>query len=508
MIDVLVVGGGPVGLATAIRCALAGLSVTVAEPRAAPIDKACGEGVMPAAVRRLAALGVTPDGYPLRGIRYLDAGHRADARFRHGDGLGVRRTVLHAALAARAAALGIPVIPARVTTFERHAEHMTAAGVEARYLVAADGLHSSIRRQLEREAPGRATLDRATLNREAPGRATLGREAAAVQRGGAAFGSVRGPRSPVPRYGLRRHFRVTPWTDLVEVHWTPEAEAYVTPVAADVVGIALLFGRPRGGGAAGRDMDGPPAGGRPGNGLHGDEQLGGGQLMDGQFEGQPDMDGPPAGGLHGDGLPGNGPGRAAPLRPGIGRDDARGEAGGDGTRQAAGHGGLRVETDSDGTREAAGRAGIRIAASGDATGVTAGGDFAARLAAFPALRERLGDALPASEVRGAGPMRQNVRRRVYGRVLLVGDASGYVDALTGEGIGVGLAQAEALAACLAADRPADYERAWRRASGPAWRFTAGLLWSRNQSLLGPCIVPAAQHLPWLFTALVNHAAQA
>ena len=367
MIDVLVVGGGPVGLATAIRCALAGLSVAVTEPRAAPVDKACGEGVMPAAVRRLAALGVTPHGHPLRGIRYLDAAHQADARFRHGDGLGVRRTVLHAALAARGAALGIPVIPARVTTFERHAGHVTAAGVEARYLVAADGLHSTIRRVLDREGP------------PLPGR---------------------GSRSPVPRYGLRRHFRVAPWTDLVEVHWTPRAEAYVTPVSDDVVGIGLLFGRPR--------------------------------------------------------------------------RDAADEA-------AAGGGGTQDD---------------------------AGGDFAARLAAFPALRDHLGGAPPASEVRGAGPLRQDVRRRVYGRVLLVGDASGYLDALTGEGIGVGLAQAEALAGCLAAGRPGDYERAWRRASGPAWRFTAGLLWSRNQSFLGPRIVPAAQRLPWLFAALVNHAAQA
>jgi flavin-dependent dehydrogenase len=359
MIDVLVVGGGPVGLAAAIHCTLAGLSVTVAEPRAAPVDKACGEGVMPAAVRRLAALGVRPDGHPLRGIRYLDAAHQADAPFRRGDGLGVRRTVLHAALAARAAALGIPVIPARVTAFERHGGHVAAAGVEARYLVAADGLHSTIRRVLDRGTPGQ------------PGR---------------------GPRSPLPRYGLRRHYHVAPWTDLVEVHWAPRAEAYVTPVSDDVVGIGLLFDRPH---HAGPHVDEP-----------------------------------------------------------------------------------------------------------------AGGDFAARLSGFPALRDRLGGAAPASEVRGAGPMRQRVRRRVHGRVLLVGDASGYVDALTGEGIGVGLAQAEALARCLAAGRPADYERAWRRASGPAWRFTAGLLWSRNQPFLGPRIVPAAQRFPWLFAALVNHAAQA
>ena len=367
MIDVLVVGGGPVGLATAINCTLAGLSVTVAEPRTAPIDKACGEGVMPAAVRRLAVLGVTPEGRPLRGIRYLDAVHRADAPFRHGNGLGVRRTVLHAALTARAAALGIPVIPARVTGFERRAGHVTAAGFEARYLVAADGLHSTIRRVLERETPGR------------PGRP---------------------PRFPAPRYALRQHYRLAPWTDLVEVHWTPRAEAYVTPVADGLVGVALLFAR----------------------------------------------------------LP------------------------------------------RDATAEAV--------ADGEGTPGAAGGEFAARLAAFPALYDRLGGAPPASQVRGAGPMRQEVRRRVYGRVLLAGDASGYLDALTGEGIGVGLAQAEAAAGCLAAGRPADYERAWRRVSGPAWRFTAGLLWSRNQPFLGPRIVPAAHRVPWLFAALVNHAAQA
>jgi flavin-dependent dehydrogenase len=364
MIDVLVVGGGPVGLAAAICCARAGLSVTVAEPRAAPIDKACGEGVMPAAVRRLAALGVTPDGHPLRGIRYLDASHQADAVFRRGPGLGVRRTVLHAALAERAAALGIPVLPARVTAFERHPDHVAAAGVAARYLVAADGLHSTVRRILERDAPGAPGQ---------PGTPRLPRPGSRRQ----------APPRDEPRYGLRRHYRVAPWTDLVEVHWAARAEAYVTPVSADVVGIALLL--------------------------------------------------------------------AGPHR---------------------------------------------------------GGDFAARLSAFPALAGRLGGAVPADEVRGAGPMRQDVRRRVHGRVLLVGDAAGYLDALTGEGIGVGLAQAEVLARCLAAGRPADYERACHRVSRSAWRLTRGLLWSRSQPVLASRIVPAAQHLPWLFSTIVNHVAQA
>jgi 2-polyprenyl-6-methoxyphenol hydroxylase-like FAD-dependent oxidoreductase len=404
VIDVLVAGGGPVGLATAIRCALAGLTVEVAEPRAAPVDKACGEGVMPAAVRRLAALGVTPDGYPLRGIRYLDGRHQADAPFRSAAGLGVRRTVLHAALAERAAALGIPVRPVRVGAVEQHPGHVAAAGLEARYLVAADGLHSAIRRALEGAAVTPAPrIARSAGGKEAGGRGPGGR--GAVHRAAAA-----------PRYGLRRHYRVAPWTDMVEVHWADQSEAYVTPVAADVVGIGLLFARP--------DRDAArPAGDGADNGLPAD------------------------------------------ARPGA---------------------------DPDGVTPSGG----------------AGDGFAARLSAFPALLDRLSGAAPASAVRGAGPLRQDVRRRVHGRVLLVGDASGYLDALTGEGIGVGLAQAEALAACLAAGRPADYERAWRRASRPAWRLTAGLLWSRSQPLLAPRIVPAAQHLPWLFSALVNRAGQA
>jgi flavin-dependent dehydrogenase len=339
MIDVLVVGGGPAGMATAIRCAQAGLSVTVAEPRPGPVDKACGEGLMPGAVTRLAAIGVHPAGQPLRGIRYLDAAHRADALFRHGPGLGVRRTALHAALAARAADLAIPVLTARVTGFTQHPDGVTAAGLEARYLVAADGLHSAIRRA--------CALD------PAPARH--------------------------PRFGLRRHFRVAPWSDLVEVYWAPGAEAYVTPVAGDLIGVAVLGGA---------------------------------------------------------------------------------------------------------------------------------GGFGSRLAAFPALRDRVAGAAPGSEVRGAGPLRQDVRSRVAGRVLLVGDASGYLDALTGEGIGMALAQAEALAGCLAAGRPADYEQAWRRVSRKARLLTSGLLWSRHQPVLAPRIVPAASRLPRLFTAIVNQVGQA
>jgi flavin-dependent dehydrogenase len=340
-IDVLVAGGGPAGLATAISCAQAGLSVAVAEPRTGPVDKACGEGLMPSAVARLAAIGVQPPGHPLRGIRYLDPQHRADAPFRRGPGLGVRRTALHGALAGRAAQLAIPILPVKVTDFTQHAGGVTAAGLEARYLVAADGLHSAIRRSCGLDPPAAARH---------------------------------------PRFGLRRHYQLPPWTDMVEVYWAAGSEAYVTPVAGDLIGVAV---------------------------------LGGGR-----------------------------------------------------------------------------------------------GSFDSRLAAFPALREKLSDARPASDVRGAGPLRQDVRCRAAGSVLLVGDASGYLDALTGEGIGLAVAQAAVLAGCVAAGRAGDYERAWRRVSRKAYFLTSGLLWSRHQALLGPRIVPAAQRLPGLFTSIVNQVAHA
>lgn len=110
MIDLLVAGGGPAGLAAAIHATLAGMEAVVVEPRPTPVDKACGEGVMPGGVRALHALGVDPGGRPLRGIRYLDGTHSAEAAFRDGHGLGVRRTELHAALRARADGLGIPVL--------------------------------------------------------------------------------------------------------------------------------------------------------------------------------------------------------------------------------------------------------------------------------------------------------------------------------------------------------------------------------------------------------------
>ncbi|GAA2498961.1 NAD(P)/FAD-dependent oxidoreductase [Streptomyces gobitricini] len=337
MIDLLVAGGGPAGLATAIHAALSGMEAVVVEPRPGPVDKACGEGVMPGGVLSLAALGVAPAGHPLRGIRYVDGPHRAEAGFRDGTGLGVRRTVLSDALARRAADLGVRFLTGRVDGVRQGTDAVTAAGLRARWLVAADGLHSPVRHALGLELPDRR------------------------------------PR----RFGLRRHYRTAPWSDFVEVHWsgTGNGEAYVTPVADDLVGVAFLS--------------------------------------------------------------------------------------------------------------------------------TARRPYDVHLGHFPELAARLDPGATVSAVRGAGPLRQRVRARVAGRVLLVGDAAGYVDALTGEGVSLALASAEAAVRCLRAGRPGAYEREWRRLSRRHRLLTGALVRVGCRRDTARLVVPAAARMPPVFAAAVH-----
>jgi flavin-dependent dehydrogenase len=175
---------------------------------------------MPEGVAALAAMGVRlPDGAgrPFVGVRYLDGDVVAEGRFAAGEGRGVRRTLLSSALRARAQELGATLLDGttllRFTAGTGGARAETTAGpLEAGLLVGADGLRSRVRRSagLEARAPFAA-----------------------------------------PRSGLRRHFAVAPWTDFVEVHWVDGVEAYVTPVARDEVGVALLW---RGGSARYEDL--------------------------------------------------------------------------------------------------------------------------------------------------------------------------------------------------------------------------------------------------------------
>src|SRR6266851_4945578 len=100
--DVLVVGGGPAGLATAIAARRKGMRVRLVDSAHPPIDKACGEGLMPDALKALAELGVRlPDGVGgvFRGIRFIGDGIAVEAEFPSRYAVAVRRTILHQILA-------------------------------------------------------------------------------------------------------------------------------------------------------------------------------------------------------------------------------------------------------------------------------------------------------------------------------------------------------------------------------------------------------------------------
>ena len=131
-------------------------------------------------------------------------------------------------------------------------------------------------------------------------------------------------------------------------------------------------------------------------------------------------------------------------------------------------------------------------------------DLAATVAALPGLGGLLAGATPLSRPRGAGPLRQSTTARVAGRVLLVGDAAGYVDAVTGEGLRVGFAEAQAVIAAILRDRPRDYEAQWRRITRSYRLLTTALLRVGDSAALRPMIVPAAQALPRTFTRIVDH----
>jgi flavin-dependent dehydrogenase len=130
----------------------------------------------------------------------------------------------------------------------------------------------------------------------------------------------------------------------------------------------------------------------------------------------------------------------------------------------------------------------------------ASGDPRRLLERFPAVAARVAGAQEASAVRGAGPFDQAARARVADRLVLLGDAAGYVDALTGEGLslafGCAADLAEVLPSALArgatAAALAPYEAAWRRRFRPYATWTRLLLaLSRSPAVRRPLMALAA-----------------
>lgn len=339
--DVVIVGGGPVGLVTAIHGALAGLQVVVLEARSPQdntLDKACGEGLMPAGLAHLRDIGVDIDPagcHAFGGIVWQEGEVRAEGRFPHGQGLGVRRLTLSRALRERAQALGVDLRDGvRAQSLDGGVVQSTQGPVSGRLIVGADGLHSRVRKW-------------------------------------AGLHAGVGPRK---RFGLRRHVRMTPWTDQVEVYLEDGVECYLTPAGPDQVGVAFLW---------------------------------------------------------------------------------------------------------SGSKER----------------------FESLLARFPQVAERIAGAPQCSPDRGSGPLHQKTHS-VLGElggtpVALVGDAAGYLDACTGEGLSLGFKQGAALIRLFQAQELAGYPSAHAGVVRLPYTMMKGLLWASRVGLR-KWLVRAMQWFPWVF----------
>ena len=124
------------------------------------------------------------------------------------------------------------------------------------------------------------------------------------------------------------------------------------------------------------------------------------------------------------------------------------------------------------------------------------GAYADLLAQLPSLKDRLGR--PASKLLGAGPFMRSAKKRVKGRLLLVGDAAGYVDPLTGEGISLGILSGVIAVNCIADGFPERYDRAWRRAMLRYQVLTHGLLTLTRAKWIRRHLVAILRLVPFLF----------
>ncbi len=147
------------------------------------------------------------------GVRYIPNNSRTvEGKFKSGVGLGVRRTVLSEALYEKLISFDNVSIyeNCELTDIYKNDE---SVGVEIKeggnnrkyefdYLVGCDGIRSKVRKLCDLESNKYIEHQ---------------------------------------RFGARTHFEIEPWTDLVEVYWKNYIEAYIIPVASNIVQFAFLW---------------------------------------------------------------------------------------------------------------------------------------------------------------------------------------------------------------------------------------------------------------------------
>ncbi|GEM_PF-1764226 len=211
-----VIGGGPIGLYTAIRLSRLGYKVDLFERDQLPKDKVCGQGIMPAGVRILEEAGIIFDekkeAFSFQGVEYFSAQHYVKGNL-HGKALGVERKVLSSKLYEKALSCsGLTIYEnSLVSNIDMHDSYVdikvkngkdnTAVISRYKYIFACDGLHSKTREKL------------ANANKRA------------------------GPL----RMGARVHVNQKPWSDCVQVYWNDGVEAYVTPISESKIEVAFLW---------------------------------------------------------------------------------------------------------------------------------------------------------------------------------------------------------------------------------------------------------------------------
>ena len=339
-VDVFVIGGGPAGLAAAIAASQKGLSVIVADGCAPPVDKTCGEGITPESVAALRELGISlahGEGFRFRGIRFLQNGASVSADFPVGFGIGCRRPLLHEKLIARAEKSGAHLLwKTPVTGMD--AEGVFAGGkkIAARWIVGADGRGSRVRR----------------------------------------WSGLEAARNNSQRFASRRHYRIRPWSEFMEIYWGEKSQAYITPVSSEEVCVVLIAKNP------------------------------------------------------------------------------------------------------------------------------AEVSFAAALATLPELRERLAGAELCSRERGAVTISKALKNVQCGNVALVGDASGSVDAITGEGLRLGFHQAFAVADSMQSGELLSYQRIHRKLARRPMLVARLMLLLGNHSGLRKRVFESFSRNPMLFAKLL------